>query len=127
MSPKVKLIIKKYLPYAGIAVLVVAVIIIITSLFQRSRMSDDYYKQILAAKDQTITLLKDQRVSLQAMHADVLDYARQSDQRDSIILIQILDHQKKYLNVNKSYAQIPDRINRLSNDMQAILAEFRNY
>lgn len=119
---------KNYLRIGTLALVAIAVIILIVNLFKPGPSAGkDHYEALIAAKNETIKVLQDSRDILQRQAAEYREHARQSDIRDSILIVQYQQNQAKYQSINRQYAQISERISRIANNADSIRAAYREY
>lgn len=76
------------------------------------------YDKIIAAKDETIKVRKEMNESLSIQ-------IRSNQQKDSLLLIQLITNQPKYIANEKKYNDIPVRVSNLTADQ--LKREFADY
>lgn len=119
---------KEYIVIAGWVVLAVLATIVITSIFKGSKKPDEkLYDQLMEAYQAQIDDLKGRVESEIQLRQEQREQYAEFMRNDSVLLTMFLNNQPKYIPINKGYAEIPNRINAISNDDAAIKRAFSNY
>ncbi len=106
---------KEYIVYSGIAAVAIAATIIITSIFKGFNKPDeklyqDYKERLENEVKEVRDRLKDEveyRIELKASYEQYM-------RNDSALIALLKENQAKYNSINKGYAEVPNRINKLA-------------
>lgn len=116
---------KDHIKIGLIAIVSIILLVFVMTMLRRKTETPKEYKQlieaydkIIAAKDETIQLRKEMNESLSVQ-------IRSHQQKDSLLLIQLITNQPKYTANEKMYNDIPVRVSNLTVD--ELKREFSNY
>lgn len=100
---------EKKILYAVAAVVAIAIILLLARSLTKNKMPESTNMEIIKAKDETIQVLKENQVILTNIISD-------QTKRDSILAVQSLANQPKYIINERSLQNVPVIIRDLSKD-----------
>lgn len=120
---------KDYLQIGQAVLILAAVIILLISFFKPSVGSPDkgLYDQLVAAKNESIALLRAQNEILKEQRVEFIADAQAAERRDSILISKISLFKPQYQTVKVAYEQIPNRIRAIAGSADSIRAAFKSY
>lgn len=109
-------------------VVLIALIVVITGLFIKSRKNDDMYKALLEEKDKRIEESKEHEAYILKQAEESKQMAEEAIATAAEDRKLFLANQKNYLSINSRYEKIPQRVTDIVNlGDDAIRQAFRDY
>ena len=120
---------KDYLQIGQAVLVLIAVILLLVAFFKPSvgKPDTELYNQLIAAKNESIALLRAQNEILKEQRIEYIGDAQAAERRDSILISKIALLKPQYQTVKVSYEQIPNRIRAIAGSADSIRAAFKSY